>query len=95
MLAQSAPDFAPHVLRAAANALGYAQRSQPMAQLDVDRIALYDPTDQLLLDETAVRNLELVTTLGGERKGSLLASVRRDQDRDGRARCSAAGCSRR
>jgi len=72
VLAQSAPDFSAHVQRAAATALGYAQRSQPMAQLDVTRIALYNPNDQLLLDETAVRNLELVSTLSGDRKGSLL-----------------------
>jgi DNA mismatch repair protein MutS len=72
VLAQSAPDFSAHVLRAAANALACAQRSQPMAQLDVQRIALYNPGDQLLLDETAVRNLELVSTLSGDRRGSLL-----------------------
>ncbi len=59
-------------LRAARAALAYAQRSQPGATLDVQRIAPYDPSDHLLLDDTAVRNLELVTTLGGERKGSLL-----------------------
>ena len=59
-------------LRAAARALSYAQESQPAARLDVQRIAPYDPSDQLLLDDAAVRNLELVTTLGGERKGSLL-----------------------
>jgi DNA mismatch repair protein MutS len=62
----------PHVQRAAACALDYAQRSQPNAKLDVARIAHYDPGEQLLLDETAVRNLELITTLSGDRKGSLL-----------------------
>ena len=42
------------------------------AALHVRRIAPYDPSDQLQLDDAAVRNLELVSTLGGERKGSLL-----------------------
>ncbi len=64
--------FGPLPLRAAARALRYAQASQPGRQLDVQRIAPYDPGDQLLLDDAAVRNLELVSTLGGERKGSLL-----------------------
>ncbi|MFI5305732.1 MAG: DNA mismatch repair protein MutS [Polyangiales bacterium] len=64
--------FGPLELRAAAHALGYAQRSQPSAPLDVQRIAPYDPSDQLQLDDAAVRNLELVSTLGGDRKGSLL-----------------------
>jgi DNA mismatch repair protein MutS len=59
-------------LRAAACALHYAQNSQPGAELDVQRIAPYDPSHQLQLDDAAVRNLELVYTLSGERKGSLL-----------------------
>jgi DNA mismatch repair protein MutS len=41
----------------------------------VQRIAPYDPSDQLLLDDAAVRNLELVSTLGGDRKGSLLHAL--------------------
>jgi DNA mismatch repair protein MutS len=60
------------VVRACACALKYAQDSQPTARLEVQRIAPYDPGTQLLLDDAAVRNLELVTTLAGERKGSLL-----------------------
>ena len=59
-------------LRAAECALKYAQDSQPGVELDVQRIAPYDPSDQLQLDDAAVRNLELVATLAGERKGSLL-----------------------
>ncbi len=62
-------------LRAAARALEYAQASQPGSALDVQRIAPYDPSDQLLLDDAAVRNLELVSTLGGDRKGSLLHAI--------------------
>jgi len=64
--------FGPLECRAATAALAYAQRSQPGADLDVQRIAPYDPSDQLQLDDAAVRNLELVRTLSGERRGSLL-----------------------
>ena len=53
-------------------ALGYAQRSQPRTRLPISRIAPYDPSRQLVLDDVAVRNLELVKTLSGERRGSLL-----------------------
>src|SRR5262245_15089113 len=56
-------------LRAAGCALRYAQESQPSATLDVQRVGRYDPSDQLQLDDAAVRNLEIVSTLSGERKG--------------------------
>jgi DNA mismatch repair protein MutS len=59
-------------LRAAATGLSYAQATQLDRALPIARIAPYDPSDQLQLDEAAVRNLELVATLSGERKGSLL-----------------------
>jgi DNA mismatch repair protein MutS len=70
--AAKAGDFGTLELRAVACALEYAQSSQPSTPLDVQRIAPYDPSDQLLLDDAAVRNLEIVATLSGERKGSLL-----------------------
>lgn len=57
---------------AAAQALAYAQATQPSTPLGIQRVGVYDPRDHLVLDEAAVRNLELVRTLGGERKGSLL-----------------------
>lgn len=62
-------------LAAARTALAYAQRTQPRAALPVHRIAPYDTAQQLELDDAAVRNLELVTTLTGERKGSLIHLV--------------------
>jgi DNA mismatch repair protein MutS len=62
-------------LRACAHALAYAQASQPQLALPVERIAPYDPSDQLQLDEAAVRNLELVVTLSGEKRGALLHLV--------------------
>lgn len=57
---------------AAALALRYAQEAQPGKQVRVGRLVRYDPSDRLVLDEVAVRNLELVRTLGGDREGSLL-----------------------
>ena len=57
---------------AAALALRYAQDAQPGAKVRVARLVRYDASDRLVLDEVAVRNLELVRTLGGDRKGSVL-----------------------
>jgi DNA mismatch repair protein MutS len=55
--------------------LGYALQAQPGTALDVQRVLQYDPGVALLLDDAAVRNLELVSTLSGERKGSLLQLI--------------------
>ncbi len=60
---------------AAAGALAYARASQPAMPLGVARLGVYDPSTHLVLDEAAVRNLELVRTLSGERAGSLLHLV--------------------
>jgi DNA mismatch repair protein MutS len=60
------------VLEAAGQAVAYAQQSQPGTPLKLTSLSAYSPSDQLALDEAAVRNLELVRTLGGERKGALL-----------------------
>ncbi|HEX2676763.1 MAG TPA: DNA mismatch repair protein MutS, partial [Polyangiales bacterium] len=57
---------------ALAMALDYTRRAQPGTPLDLERIVPYDTHSTLLLDEAAVRNLELVSTLAGERRGSLL-----------------------
>jgi DNA mismatch repair protein MutS len=57
---------------ATAEALAYAKATQPATELDLQRVETYDPSAQLVLDETAVRSLELVQTLSGERRGSLL-----------------------
>ncbi len=62
----------PTALKAAALALGYAQRSQPGKTIRIQRLGIHDPKAYLHLDEVAIRNLELVKTLAGERKGSLL-----------------------
>jgi DNA mismatch repair protein MutS len=58
--------------RAAVAALRYAQAAQPEAEVRVGRLIRYDPGDRLILDEVAVRNLELVRTLSGDKQGSLL-----------------------
>jgi len=62
-------------LCAAAEALRYARDSQPGRALGVRRLGIYDPGSDLCLDEAAVRNLEIVRTLDGERVGSLLHLV--------------------
>jgi len=57
---------------AATLTLRYAQEAQPEAEVKVGRLIRYDPGDRLILDEVAVRNLELVRTLGGDKPGSML-----------------------
>ena len=64
--------FGREALAAIESVMAYAAASQPGTALSVQRVGLYDPSEQLILDEAAVRNLELVRTLGGERQGSLL-----------------------
>jgi len=64
--------FDESVLTAASVALAYAEQSQPGKPLGQLRLESYNPSDQLSLDEAAVRNLELVRTLSGDRRGSLL-----------------------
>ncbi|MEO0321810.1 MAG: DNA mismatch repair protein MutS [Myxococcota bacterium] len=60
---------------AAVRALAYADVAQPGSTLSIRRVGRYDPADRLVLDEAAVRHLELVRTLSGERQGSLLHQV--------------------
>jgi DNA mismatch repair protein MutS len=60
-------------LDACAVALAYAKVAQPKSSIGIRNVEPYDPRGQLVLDDTAVRNLELVRTLSGERSGSLLA----------------------
>lgn len=60
---------------AAAEALAYAKSTQPSSALHLHRVEFYDPRATLVLDETAVRSLELVETLSGERRGSVLAHL--------------------
>ena len=75
-LSLSAPDVAQ---AAAAFVLDYAAAHQPRGELKAPRISSYDPSSRLVLDEVAVRNLELLHTLSGDRRGGLLQLV--DQTR--------------
>ncbi len=56
--------------RAAALVLDYARAHKAHSQ--IHQATLYTAGDRLVLDDAAVRNLELVRTLDGERRGSLL-----------------------
>ena len=56
--------------RAASLVLDYARAHQAHSQ--IHRATLYTAGDRLVLDDAAVRDLELVRTLDGERRGSLL-----------------------
>ena len=60
----------PAATRAAALVLAYAKAH--LADSPVHSATLYAAGDRLVLDDAAVRNLELVSTLDGERRGSLL-----------------------
>jgi DNA mismatch repair protein MutS len=66
----------PMATRAAAAVLAYARATQPAGALPLSRIHVYEPGSAMVLDETAIANLELVQTLVGARKqGSLLAVI--------------------
>ncbi len=56
--------------RAASLVLDYATAHQADSQ--IHQATLYTAGDRLVLDDAAVRNLELVRTLDGERRGSVL-----------------------
>jgi len=57
---------------ACAAVLEYLERTQPGQPLPVKRIAVYRPSQHLILDEMTVRHLELTRSSSGDRKGSLL-----------------------
>ena len=66
-------DERPLALRAAATVVAYAKATQPIGTLPITKLVGYDPSDAVVLDETAIANLELVETIiGRRRQGSLL-----------------------
>jgi DNA mismatch repair protein MutS len=66
-------DDRPLAVRAAASVLAYARATQPTGTLPITQVKAYEPGDAVVLDETAIANLELVETLiGRRREGSLL-----------------------
>jgi DNA mismatch repair protein MutS len=68
----------PLALRAAAAVVAYARATQPAGALPIRALELYRPGDAVVLDETAIANLELVETLIGRRaQGSLLDVIDR------------------
>jgi DNA mismatch repair protein MutS len=62
-------------LGAAARVLRFAQRCNPGVALPVRRIAAWDPSATLQIDEVAQSHLELVRAADGGRAGSLLAVI--------------------
>jgi DNA mismatch repair protein MutS len=66
--------------QAVAMALAYAEATQPGQTLLLHRLRRHEPAAHLVLDEPAVRNLELFRTLrDGARKGSLLWAIDQTQ----------------
>jgi DNA mismatch repair protein MutS len=73
---RAAAELAPLALSAAAEALRYARQAQRgVGAPPATEVLPYDPARLVVLDDAAVRHLELVRTLGGERRGSLLATL--------------------
>jgi DNA mismatch repair protein MutS len=62
-------------VRAAARALRFARHYLPEATIPVRRLAPYDPSATLHIDETAQQHLELVRSAEGGRAGSLLDAI--------------------
>lgn len=60
---------------ALSRALAYAQAAHPRARLHIDEVESTEPSTTLTLDEPAIRNLELLRTLGGEKEGSLVHAL--------------------
>ena len=72
-LGANALDERPLALRAAGAVVAYAKATQPIGALPITKLVGYEPGDAVVLDETAIANLELVETLiGRRREGSLL-----------------------
>ena len=59
----------------AARCLALACRCEPGRKIPVSRLVRYELGDTLVLDDAAQRHLELVRTMDGETKGSLLAQI--------------------
>ncbi len=57
--------------------LAYVREAQPAHGLPAIRVTAYRAIDRLVLDEAARRHLELVRTMAGERRGSLLGLLDR------------------
>ena len=74
-LVRDADALGPGAQRAAARALRFARICNPRTELPIPRIAEWEPTSQLNLDETTQVHLELVRSMAGDRKASLLGII--------------------
>lgn len=74
----SSKDFS---ISAAGAVLEYVRETQREAAGHITGISYYEPAEYLLLDAATVRNLELVESIDGSRKNSLLATL--DETRTG------------
>ena len=74
-LTSDADALGPAAQRAAARALRFARVCNPRAELPIPRITEWEPTSQLILDETTQTHLELVRSMTGDRKASLLGII--------------------
>ena len=70
-----APDLGPLARAAAGAALQYARETQPGAELPIGRLVPYRIGDHLILDETTQGHLELLRTMSGDRKGSVIDRI--------------------
>jgi DNA mismatch repair protein MutS len=61
--------------RALSRAVAYAAAAHPLTRLQLDSVDRVEPSTTLVLDEPAIRNLELLRTLGGEKEGALLHAL--------------------
>ncbi len=63
------------VLRAAARCIALARACEPNRPLPIQRLVVYELGDTLVLDETTQSHLELVRSLDGEKRTSLLSRI--------------------
>jgi DNA mismatch repair protein MutS len=56
-------------------AVAYAQAAHPQVAIHIEILDRTEPSTTLTLDEPAIRNLELLRTLGGDKEGSLVHAI--------------------
>ncbi|MBW2260455.1 MAG: DNA mismatch repair protein MutS [Deltaproteobacteria bacterium] len=59
-------------LAAAASVLDYLARTQPGLEIPIRRLVPLSTSDHLVLDDNTIRHLELVTSVSGEKRASLV-----------------------
>ena len=65
----------PIAMEAAGLAADYMSSMHLTDSIDFKEIEISQPESSLILDQTTLRNLELINTLSGEKEGSLLGSI--------------------